>query len=500
LSFAEPRFLLFLPAALICYFASPKRVRPYTLLAASLVFYWFAGGVFALLVISATAVTVYLTALRLGALRRSDAPKRRRKAPLAACLALNFGLLFLFRYSGRLIPSLGLLLIPGISFYTFQSAGYLIDAYRGKLEPERNILKLALFISFFPQLVIGPISRHSQIADDLFAGHGWNWERARGGISRIIWGYFLKLVIADYAAVPVNAVISSYQNYGGAVIAFAVLLYSFQLYADFAGGISIAIGVGKLVGVTMPENFAQPFFARSLTDYWRRWHITLGAWLRDYLFYSLALSKPLGRLGRVTRRAFGANLGKMIPASVATFAVYIVMAVWHGLSFKTLAYGLLNGGLITLSLYFGPFWEKLRRVTKLDGGRGFGAVFATVRTFVLVVFLRYFARAVSLRAALSMLKRTLLRFEPRALLDGTLGTLGLTAGEYATLAAAIVLLLARDAVAERAVKLGSNFESRLASARPAAQFLLTAAVLALIVYCGVYREGYIASQFIYAQY
>jgi D-alanyl-lipoteichoic acid acyltransferase DltB (MBOAT superfamily) len=430
------------------------------LLCASYVFYWFMGGWFALGVITFTILTVYGAGLWAGALRTRRAPRKQRRLPLILCLTLNFGLLLLFRYSGQLLPKIGLLLIPGISFYTFQSVGYLADVYKGKTEPERDVFSFALFVSFFPQLIQGPIARHSEIAADLLAGHGWDWDRARNGVQRILWGYFLKLVVADLAAAPVNTVFANHYAYGGSVLLFAVVLYSVQIYADFAGGISVAIGIGQIVGVTMPENFNQPFFARSLSGFWRRWHITLGTWLKDYLFYPLAISKPFGKLGKLTRRVFGADVGKLIPASAATFVVYIVMGIWHGATWAALVFGLLNGGIITLSLFFSPLFDRLRDKTRIDGGGGFGAAFATVRTLAIMVFLRYFARAGSVHMALSMLKRTLFLFHAGQLSDGTLLTLGLGVQEYVLLLVSFSVLLFRDVAAERGIAVSGHAGDR----------------------------------------
>jgi D-alanyl-lipoteichoic acid acyltransferase DltB (MBOAT superfamily) len=501
LSFTSAKFLIFLTAALICYFAAPRSLRRHVLLAASYVFYWLAGGLYALGVITFTALSVWLCGLWAGRLRADNAPRALRRAPLALCLTVNFGLLVLFKYGGKLLPDVGLILIPGISFYTFQSAGYLIDVYKGKAVPERDPLKFTLFVSFFPQLIQGPISRHGEIADSLLSGAGWDFERARRGVGRIIWGYFMKLAIADVAAIPVGTVFGDYEAYGGAVIAAAALLYSVQIYADFAGGINVALGIAELVGVKLPENFNNPFFARSLADFWRRWHITLGLWLKDYLFYPIAISKPMGKIGSLARRALGMSLGKLVPAGIATFAVYVVMSIWHGASWRSLAFGLLNGGIITLSLYCEPLYARLRKRTGLDGAKpGVGSVFAILRTLALLTFLRYFARAGSFMAAVGMLRRTVLQPRPGELWDGTLMALGLGAREYILLGVSTALLLCRDIVAERGAGSGRSPEDVLRGSRGLAQYAALVLVLALIVYCGLYREGYIASGFIYANY
>ena len=495
MSFVSSSFPLFLVIALLCYFIAPRRFRWRVLLLSSYVFYWFVGGLSAIIVISFTVVTVHYSGIWAGRLRNDGAKTTLRRAPLALCLTINFGLLVFLKFSVYIVPYMGALLITGISFYTFQAAGYLIDIYKGKVIPERNILKTALFLSFFPQLIQGPISRHSDIAEDLFAGFGWDWERSRSGVQRIIWGYFIKFIIANYAAPIVDTVFNGYSGFGGTIIIFAVIVYSIQIYADFAGGISIALGIAEIVGVKLPENFRQPFFATSLADFWRRWHITLGTWLRDYLFYPLALSKPLSKLGRFTRRVFGNRIGKILPSSLATFCVYIVVGVWHGSGLNLLAFGILNGILISVALIIEPKMETLREKTGINGNHpGFWKVFAALRTFVILIFLRYFARAGSLQETLHMLEHTVFHPRLRELWNGTLLNLGADLRELIVLAAGTIVLFIRDSIAEQ----GKDCGDLLNETRPALQFILILAALVSIVIFSFYSGRALSATFIYA--
>lgn len=201
----------------------------------------------------------------------------------------------------------------GLSYFIFQSVGYVIDVYRGKLSAQKNPLKYGLFVSFFPQMVQGPISRYDQLAPQLLSQRSLDWRDLKLGIQLCLWGYFKKLVIADRAAVLVNAVITENCPYGGAIIASGILFYCIQLYCDFSGGIDITRGVARMFGIDMAENFRRPIFAMSLTEYWRRWHITLGAWMRDYVFYPLSLSKTFGKLSRWARTHIKGTGGKILP-------------------------------------------------------------------------------------------------------------------------------------------------------------------------------------------
>jgi len=497
MSFISFWFLLFIAIVFICYFAAPRKARWCVLLAASFVFFWLSGGFFALSIISFTILSVYASGLWAGALRKKNAKRALRRAPLAVCLTVNLGMLAFFRYSDVIFPSMGLLLITGVSFYTFQACGYLIDVYTGKAEAERNPLKFALFVSFFPQLIQGPISRHSEIAADLYAGHGWDWDRARSGMQRLIWGFFMKLLIADYAAVMVSAVFNEYWNYGGAVIVLSLLVYSIQIYADFAGGINIALGVAEIVGVKPPENFNQPFFATSLADFWRRWHITLGRWFKGYMFYPLALSKALAKVGMLSRKLFGMRVGRMFQPCLATFCVFFAVGMWHGAGTDTLTFGFLNGILISSSLFMEPFFEKLRVKTRIDGRKsGFGRVFAALRTLALIMFLRYFLRADSLYDAYVMIKRT--AYHPRLyeLWNGTLLELGLGLEEYIVMIAGVIVLFTRDFITET----GRKCSDVINGLKPAIQLILLTAAFIAIIFYGIFSSDQILNDFIYAQF
>ena len=495
MSFFSPAFLIFLIATLLCFFISPRKFRWCVLLISSILFYWLLGSWTALVAISFTILTVHFSAIWAGMLRKNSAKQALRRVPLALCLTLNFGMLAFFKFGAFVFPTWGVIMITGVSFYTFQAAGYLIDVYKGKEAPEKNPFKTALFLSFFPQLIQGPISRHADIARDLFAGHGWDWDRSRSGMQRIIWGYFMKLVVANYADPIVNTVFAGYRDFGGVIIIFAVLVYGIQIYADFAGGISIALGIAEIVGVKLPENFRQPLFANSLADFWRRWHITLGTWLRDYFFYSVALSRPIGKLGRLTRKIFGNSVGKMIPVFIATFCVYIVVGVWHSTGRHLPVFGLLNGVLISASLIAEPVMVKLRAKTGIDGTRsGVGRVFAILRTFAILGILRYFVRAGSPMEALRMLRYTLFNLHINELWNGTLLNLGVDIADYVILVAGIIVLRARDLITER----GTDCSQMLNEARPIVQFAVMLAAFSSIIVFGFYSGRALSATFIYA--
>ena len=338
------------------YHICPRRFRWIMLLAASYGFYA-ARGLAGLPFILLTTATTWLGALRIGRIaqvlkarlkaeketltpqekkRLRAKTQNRQRVWLAAVLLINFALLAVLKYTDDVLGwfgalPLGLLLPLGISFYTFQSMGYLIDVYNGKVAPERNIARFALFVSFFPQLIQGPIGRYGDLAPQLTEPHDFDWDDSERGVLLILWGLFKKMVIADRAVPLVNAVFSAQAGeYGGAVAAVGVLFYAVQQYCDFSGGIDLVAGIAQLFGIRLAPNFKRPYFAVSLGDFWRRWHISLGSWMRDYVFYPFALTRPVTKLSKAAKGRFGAHFSRALPAVLGNILVFLLVGVWHG--------------------------------------------------------------------------------------------------------------------------------------------------------------------------
>lgn len=519
MSFFSIPFLGLVLGSLVLYYLLPGKARWMLLLGASLGFYLW-GGLWAGAYLAFAILTTYWAGMLLGRLNRRmeliprqdrerglAALRRRKRWVLAACLTLNFGLLFLVKYwdfaagaasraTGLALPRLELTVPLGLSFYLFQSAGYAIDCYRGKYPPQRNPLKLALFLSFFPQMVQGPISRFDQLGPQLLEPHPLDARNLKFGIQRVLWGFLKKLVVADRANVAVKAVLGDLGAYGGAMYALGILFYCIQLYCDFSGGMDIALGVAEMFGISLPENFRRPIFAVSLADYWRRWHITLGAWMRDYVFYSLSLSKAFVRLGGRARRRFPGKLGKVIPTSLATLVVYLIIGIWHGANFRYLFYGLWNGAIITSSLLLaGPYARAKSRLGIREDSRWFHG-FQMLRTMALVFIGRYITCAPRLLTAGSMLKKTLLHPCLYQLSDGTLWTLGLSPLDLLVVLLGILAVL----FAEWRLERGRDLRAELENRGPLVQWVLLFVPLALVCFLGIFRDSAIQAEFIYQQY
>ncbi len=511
MAFTSLPFLGLLAACAAAYYLVPRAWRWTVLLAASMVFYW-AGGGWTVLYVFYTAATVYAAGLLLGRLRGSGASPqqnrgKRRLVVLCACL-LNFGLLYFLKYweftlsllqpliGDRTLPGSGLVLPLGVSFFMFQSVGYVVDVYRGKTPPERSFPKLLLFVSFFPQMVQGPIGRWDHLAPQLLEGNPLDCRKLKFGLQLMMWGYFKKLVIADRAAVLVKTVMDDPWSYGGAVQAAGVFFYCIQLYCDFSGGIDIARGAAGLFGIELAENFRRPLFSTSLTEFWRRWHITLGAWMRDYLFYPLSLSKPLGRLGKWTRKHIGGTLGKRIPTSLVTFFIYFVIGVWHGGSWNYIAYGFWNGTIITASMLLASRFDGMKRALHIDDKAPWYTAFQIARTCLLVFLGRYITRAPRVLTAFWMMKQAIV--DPRLpdLWNGTLFTLGASAADLSVALLGMAVVVAVEWYQERGGQVRASLERQGAFV----QWLAILAPLLILYVFGVLRPEYISSEFIYKNF
>lgn len=523
--FISGTFILFLAAVVLLYYIVPKKVQWMLLLCANLAFYMW-GGAKTVLYLVFTTVTTYAAGILLDKLnnKRKEVPKtdkealerlkKQKKAVVAGSLGLNFGMLFMLKYLGftldmvasaasvfgvDLTVSAPSFLMPlGVSFYIFQSTGYVVDMYRGKYKAERNILKFSLFTSFFPQMVQGPISRFDKLGHQLTEYHPLNTDNIRDGIQIMMWGYFKKMVIADRAAVIVTTFFADYNSYGGAVTAFSVMMYCINLYCDFSGGIDITRGAARLLGIELEENFRRPIFATSLSEHWRRWHITLGGWMRDYVFYPLSLSKPFARLGKWAREKIGGKLGKILATSAATFVVYLIIGIWHGANFRYIAYGFWNGAIITSSLLLAEPYSKLKNMLHIKSDAKWWQVFSMARTCFIVFIGRYITRSPRLLVALSLIVYTFTpsTFAISDLWNGTILGMGLTGRDLLIVAVSVLAML----VYEWYEEYRGSVTATLAKKNAFVQWIAIFIPLIVILLFGIMRGSYISSEFIYKQY
>lgn len=509
-------------ACTAAYYLCPKRFRWVVLLLASYGFYA-SRALASLPFILTTTLTTWLGALAIGRIAQKTKArlkaekatlsreeknsikaqaKNRQRVLMYLVLVLNFAVLAVMKYTDDVVglfgmSPLGLLLPLGISFYTFQSMGYLLDVYNGKYGPERNPAKFALFVSFFPQLIQGPIGRYDHLAPQLTQPHAFDWQNLQRGFLLILWGLFKKMVIADRALAAVNAVFSAQAGeYGGAVIVMGVLLYSLQQYCDFSGGIDLVTGIAQQMGVELAPNFKRPYFAVSLGDFWRRWHISLGSWMRDYVFYPFALTRPVSRLSKAAKGRFGQDFARALPAALGNILVFLLVGVWHGATSNYVFWGLYNGVILAFSALMEPAYKRWNAAhPALSASRGFH-VFRVLRTFVIVNIGWYFDRCMHGADALRMLLTTFTDWRGAQLTMPLLEGMGLAAADVWLLAACTALLFVVSLVQERGVVVRSWISERNVLVRYA---VLLAGVIGVLV-LGMYGSGFDEATFIYYQF
>ena len=536
MSLISAPFIVFLILTTAVYYLLPvKKYQWVVLLAADLVFYLFSGWQY-LAYILLTTLSSWAAGLRMEKQNRAaktvlrehkelwskeekktfktrEARKPRRV--LLLTLALNFGILFLLKYAAVLAgaaanrfgfsqTTVRWLMPLGISFYTFQAMGYVIDVYRGDVEAERNPARFALFVSFFPQLIQGPISRYEQLAGQLFSEHRPDFTRIKHACELALWGLFKKLVIANRALIAIGTVQEAPFAYSGTTLGFALLLYALQLYADFSGGIDIARAVAQILGIDMIQNFRQPYFATSLTDYWNRWHISLGAWMKDYVFYPIALSRTANRVttallsGRFGKTRAGKHIATVLPGTVASLIVFLIVGIWHGAGAKYILYGLWNGGIIMLSILLKPVFEWTNHALHVPAQSAEHRVFRILRTFVLVCIGNITDLAAGGRECFVWLRRILFEQEFYRGWREITNNLGLTAADYNVLVLCTGLLFAVGVLRERDPE--HSLREKLDGVRFVTRFgVIFLGILSVLV-LGVYGPGFSTAEFAYMQF
>jgi D-alanyl-lipoteichoic acid acyltransferase DltB (MBOAT superfamily) len=435
--------------------------------------------------------------------------RARQKRFLQIGLFADLGILAVLKYTNFAISNVNsilrlfhsseislfdLVLPMGISFYIFQTVGYLIDVYRGKYPPEKNLAKLALFVSFFPQLVQGPISRFDDLSRTLYAEHSFDGKNISYGLQRILWGFFKKLVIADRILVAVNTITKDPENYQGIFVFLGMLFYAVQLYADFSGGIDITIGIAQVFGIKVQENFQRPFFSKSITEYWRRWHITMGTWFRDYVFYPISISTPFLNLSKNSRAKLEEKLGKRVPVYLSTITVWFATGIWHGASWNFIVWGLLNCLVIIVSQECEPFYERFHNKFNVRETLVF-RLFQVIRTFLLMCSLRILDCYRDVGVSFKMFGTMFTKWNFSELFRGALLNLGLESSDYFVLLAGVFILITFSLL-QRSGSVREKLSVKPGVLRYAVYIVLLIAVLTL----GAYGVGYDSNQFIYNQF
>ena len=495
-------FLVFFPIVVGLYFIIPKKYRQFWLLIASYYFYMNWNAVYAILILGITVIGyvggILLDRAETG-VHKDDALKvaRKRKLCMVICAVLSLGILFTFKYlnfavdninrllqlvgsSAQIGNSISLILPVGISFYTFQALGYIIDVYRKDVPAEKSFMRYALFVSFFPQLVAGPIERSKNLLKQLEKPTSFDYESARRGLMLMLWGYFEKMWVADRAAILVDNVYENYGNYSAGMIILATALFSIQIYCDFGGYSHIAIGAAKVLGIDLMDNFRQPYLATSIKEFWNRWHISLSTWFRDYLYF------PLG----------GSRCSK--PKAYRNLMItFLVSGLWHGANWTYVVWGGINGLYQVIGRMTKPFKERVRSFLHIREDAFFLRILQMLITFVLASFAWLFFRAEGIGQAIAMIRHAMANGVLwQQFTDGTIFMMGLSRlGIYQLIFALIVLLIV-DIFHECKVSLRDWVSKRNIVIRWAIYLVVLVAFVVLVIQ----NYGRPAAEFIYFQF
>ncbi len=487
MSYNSLPFAVFTAVVFLLYYILPKKLRGTVLLAGSLVFYGFFDlRYFIFLLI--TAATTYATALLLPRL------KKHNKDPLiiGGCVGINAALWFavkelpwVFEVASDILekqgseataPTLSLLVPVGISYFTVQAIGYMIDVSREKTAPEKNFFKYLLFLSWFPAIVQGPISRYSQLAPQLFHKEKFDFEKIRRGLLLILIGLVKKMVIADRLAIFVNHCFNNYEELGGIILYLGAVGYSIQLFTDFAGCVDICRGVSRLFGIELINNFNRPYLARSIKEFWGKWHVSFSTWLKDYVYISL-----------------GGNRKGTVRRYINIIITFLVSGLWHGAGFTFFIWGLIHALYQIIGDLAMPLRRKAKALIGLKEGSVSERIYQTVVTFNLVTFAWIIFRAADLTTAFSYIGRMFSEFDPWVLFDNTLFSFGVSQNAFVLIFLHLIALFAF----ERCTKDQDHGLSLILDRHLPIRWAIYLILIFDVLLFGAYGSGFDASSFLY---
>ena len=495
MSFNSLDYLLFFPIVVLSYYLIPKKIRMYWLLIVSYYFYMSWNAKYGLLIFFSTLVT-YTCGLGIGLVNNHCKDNKNIKLLVVfSSVIINLALLFYFKYTNFAIDNVNTLLLKlgaeshlsnydivlpvGISFFIFQALGYTIDVYRGQIEAEKNLFRYALFVSFFPQLVAGPIERSKNLLNQLRENPRFDADNARSGLLTMAYGLFMKIAVADNISAVIDPMFSNPDKYSGMILLFATVLFAFQIYCDFNGYTQIAIGSARVLGFKLNQNFDVPYMGKSVKDFWRRWHISLTSWFRDYLYI------PLG----------GSRKGK-IRKQINTMIVFLCSGLWHGAAWHFVVWGGLNGLFSIVEDVLLPIKKWLYEKLGINNDLFMYKLFQRVIAFLCIDFTWLFFRATSLKTALHML--SLMKDDFRLAWFMNFDFVNVFDSPYALMTVFIPLMII---VLIDVIKyFGNDVKAIIFRQQIVFRWIIYAVIMFAILYWGRYGTGYEQTQFIYFQF
>lgn len=519
---------IFLPLTVIIYNLLPQKHRWKVLLIASYLFFMSISGKLIIYLLATTGI-MYGCGILLNkeqenrnkilktvekAQKKEIKNKSLKKQRLIVTIAslILLGILILLKYSkflgtniNQLFEMLSLpikLGIPsfimpiGISFYTLEAISYMIDVYKEKIKVEKNFWKLALFISFFPKLMEGPICRYEELSNSLWECKKTTYTNLTFGVQRILFGMMKKFLVVDRLNPFILEIYSNYSNYDGGIVAIGMILYTVQLYMDFSGVMDIVIGTAQIFNVKMPENFRQPFFSKTISEFWMRWHITLGTWFRDYIYYPVSLSKKCKDLTSSARKKLGNYYGPMIASAIALFCVWICNGFWHGAAWSYIFFGMYHFVLILTGNLIQPLVKSVNTKLHINSKHFIYRFLQIIRTTILVFIGELFFRANGLKAGLRMFKKMVTEFSFAQISNGKLFEMGIDLQDIILVCFVLIVIFVISLLKEKKI----DIREAISKKHIVVRWSLYYALIISIVLFGTYGIGIVHLDPIYANF
>lgn len=511
-------FIFFLIIVMGLYYVLPKRFQWIVLLLASISFYASAGLNYLPFVLG-TACVSYFSAGLMGKRYRDFQTKTREeqqkdkkfcKRVVSFSIVFVLGALIYCKFAGYFIRilyeifvtgdsgfSIQILFPLGISYYTFSTIGYLLDVYWRRYSEEKNFWHYLLYVLYFPHILQGPIPRYNRLAPQLTEEHNFDYKRVTFGIQLMIWGYFQKLVIADRLGIFVRDVYGNWKYQSGAMLLIATVFASFQMYTDFSGCMSIVCGISEIFGIKLEKNFRQPYFSKSIEEFWRRWHITLGSWFKDYLCMPVAVAGFTKKLSKSVRKSLGIQAGKNVTVIVPLVFVWTATGLWHGTGLNYILWGGWHGGIIIISTLLSGKYLEWKRFFRINETSNYWKAFCMIRTFFLTAIIpRVITQSANLYDAVAIFKKIFFSFQIWELFDGSIYNHGLNRKNFDLVLFALLLLFCTSFAKERNV----SIREWIAKQPLMIRWMLYYAGIFSIILFGIYGIGYDASSFAYINF
>jgi len=518
----------FLPLTVLIYHIAKKKCKWLVLLLASYIFFFLISGKLIIFLLFTTA-SIYFFGRKFEKIdteseeffaknivedkkKVKEAFKKKKKRFLLLAILMQVIILFIYKYLPFFTVNINSLLkiinIPfefklfkliapiGVSFYTLAAISYLVDVYHKKIDADHKITRLALYLAFFPGIMEGPIARYNDTAEDLYSGKEITFQNICFGCQRILWGILKKFVVADRLNAFVKVVFDGVEVLDGGLVLFGAICYTIMLYMEFSGTMDVIIGSGEIFGIKLPENFRQPFFSKTISEFWTRWHITLGTWFKDYIFYPVSLSKKMKKLTIVTRKKLGNHFGPLLTGSVALLSVWLLNGLWHGAGWNYIAFGLYHFILILLGNITEPFIRDLCLKLHINRNSIIYRLVEFIKLFILIVFGELIFRANTFTQALNMIKTIFTSFTFESFINGKFLTFGVDGNDFIIIIVSIIIVFIIGLLREK----GLNIREKIASYNIVFRWVIYFALIMFIIIFGAYGPGYTPIDPIYANF